>query len=141
MRRKTPIAKVDWKWGNFAPYIWKWRTNKLKTSVNFVNIIEIISISDFFRNEQRKKVGRQPTDTVWWWSFSWSNLCKSRATDNFYSVKFCVQTNHSRSNYKCFSEETSEITGPQTKKIVWQHKVSSCSLCEFQETQRLRCGT
>ena len=65
MGRKTPIAKVGQKWGSFEPYIWKWRTNKLKTSVNFVNIIEIISISDFFRKEQREKFGRQPTDTLW----------------------------------------------------------------------------
>ena len=105
MGRKTPIAKVGWRWGSFEPYIWNWTINKLKTSVNFVIRVEIISISDFFRKKQREKIGLHTADTVWWWSFSWSNLCKSRATDNFYSVKFCVQTDHTRSNYKCFSEK------------------------------------
>ena len=97
MGKKTPIVKVGWKWGNFEPYIWKWTTNKLKTSVNSVNIVEIRSISENIWKAQREKIGRQPNDTVWRWSFTWSNLCKSNATDNFYTVKFCVQTDHSSS--------------------------------------------
>ena len=108
MGKKTPIVKVGWKWGNFEPYIWKWTTNKLKTSVNSVNIVEIRSISENIWKAQREKIGRQPNDTVWRWSFTWSNLCKSNATDNFYTVKFCVQTDHSSSIYKCFSGKLSK---------------------------------